>query len=177
MTYTRMGPSSDVYLLQQGEARLFEEDASGPVFSPDGRWIAYSQPASGNSSVFVRPVSGEGKWQVSPGVGGYPRWRGDGRELYYIALQTPGRPVMAVDVEPGEAFRAGPPRQLFGDLPIFRFLTSTAPMVNWDVSPSGDAFVFVELDRDEAETTRIEVALGWARHVTPTEGPLPNPGE
>ena len=178
LAYTRMGPSSDIHLVDPGgEARLFEQDASGPVFSPDGRWIAYAQPASGNSSVFVRPVRGEGKWQVSPGVGGYPRWRGDGRELYYIALQDTGRPVMAVAVQSGEAFHAGPPRRLFGDLPIFRYLTSTAPMVNWDAAPSGDAFVFVELDRDETETIRIEVVVGWAQHTTRTEDALPNPGE
>ena len=84
---------------------------------------------------------------------------------------------MAVDVESGEAFRAGPPRQLFGDLPIFRFLTSTAPMVNWDASPSGEAFVFVELDRDEAEITRIEVALGWAQQMAAAGDALPNPVE
>jgi serine/threonine-protein kinase len=166
LAYTRVGPSNDIYLVEPGgEARLFEKDASGPVFSPDGRWIAYAQPGSGTSSVFVRPVSGEGKWQVSPDRGSYPRWRGDGRELYYLAIREPDRPLMAVKVEPGDSFRAGPPRQLFGDLPTFRFLTSTAPLVNWDVSPAGDAFVFVELDRDEVEVSRIEVALGWAQHI------------
>ena len=81
---------------------------------------------------------------------------------------------MAVEVQPGDSFRAGPPRQLFGGLPTFRFLTSTAPLVNWDVSPAGDAFVFVELDRDEAEVSRIEVALGWAQHIG---GAFPGPGE
>jgi hypothetical protein len=147
------------------------------VFSPDGRWIAYAQPASGNSNVFVRPVGGEGKWQVSTEVGGYPRWRGDGRELYYIALRDVGRPVMAVEVRPGETFQPAPPRQLFGDMPIFRYLTSTAPFVNWDVSPAGDAFVFVELEHDETETARIEVALGWAQQLETTGSALPNPGD
>jgi serine/threonine-protein kinase len=178
LAYTRVGPSNDVYLVEpggvRGEARLFEKDASGPVFSPDGRWIAYSQPGSGSAHVFVRPVSGEGKWQVSPDQGAYPRWRGDGRELYYLAIREPDRPLMAVEVQPGDSFRAGPPRQLFGGLPTFRFLTSTAPLVNWDVSPAGDAFVFVELDRDEAEVSRIEVALGWAQHIG---GAFPGPGE
>jgi serine/threonine-protein kinase len=178
LAYTRLGPSNDVYLVETdeggGEARLFETDAGGPVFSPDGRWIAYSQPGSGNASVFVRPVRGEGKWQVSPGVGSYPRWRADGREMYYMAIREPGRPVMAIEVQPGEGFRAGPARRLFGDLPTYRFLTSTAPFVNWDVSPSGDAFVFVELERDEADAARIEVAIGWAQH---TGDGLPHVGE
>jgi hypothetical protein len=75
---------------------------------------------------------------------------------------------MVVDIDSGPTFQSGPPRTLFGDLPVYRFLTSTAPMVNWDVAPSGDAFVFVELDRDEAETSRIEVALGWAQHLGTT---------
>ena len=166
LAYTRLGPTSDVYLISPGEeARLFEKDASGPVFSPDGRWIAYAQPGSGKPNLFVRPVSGEGKWQLSPGFAGYPRWSGDGRELYYVAVQEPGRPVMVVEVDESEAFHAGPPRQLLGDMPIFRYVTSTAPVVNWDAAPSGDAFVFVELERDEAEAARIEVALGWAQHI------------
>jgi hypothetical protein len=83
---------------------------------------------------------------------------------------------MAVDVPPGETFQAGPPRMLFGDLPIFRFLTSTAPMVNWDAAPSGDAFVFVELDRDEAEASRVELVLGWAQHVTSRRTEASAPG-
>jgi len=178
LAYTRLGPSNDVYLLEPGaEPRLFETDASGPVFSPDGRWIAYAQPGSGSSSVFVRPVRGEGKWQVSPDAGSYPRWRGDGRELYYMAIREPGRPVMAVEVQQGDSFRAGPPQQLFGGLPNFRFLTSTAPLVNWDAAPSGDAFVFVELERDEAEAARIEVALGWAQHTAGRGVGDPDPGE
>jgi Tol biopolymer transport system component len=36
-------------------------------------------PASGNANVFVRSLGGQGKWQVSPELGGYPRWSGDGR--------------------------------------------------------------------------------------------------
>jgi hypothetical protein len=178
LAYTRMGPSNDVYLIEPGgEPRLFERDASGAVISPDGRWIAYAQPASGRSNVFVRPIRGEGKWQVSPDVGSYPRWRGDGRELYYMATATPGRPVMAVEVEAGKAFRPGPPRELFGELPVFRYLTSTAPMVNWDAAPSGERFVLVELDRDEAEASRIEMVLGWAQHLSSTKTGISNRGE
>ena len=38
----------------------------------EGRWIAYQSPGSGAASVYVRPVEGEGKWQVSPTGGSYP---------------------------------------------------------------------------------------------------------
>ena len=78
---------------------------------------------------------------------------------------------MAVDVPPGETFQAGPPRELSATCPISRYLTSTAPLVNWDAAPSGDAFVFVEVDRDEAALARIEVVLGWARHLEGAESP------
>ena len=50
------------------------------------------------SSVYVRPLEGDGKWQVSSGLGGYPRWSGDGRRLFYIDIGRPSRPLMAVDV-------------------------------------------------------------------------------
>jgi hypothetical protein len=73
----------------------------------------------------------------------------------------------------------GPPTRssVASDLPIFRYLTSTAPFVNWDASPAGDGFVFVELEHDESETARIEVALGWVQHTVSTDRSLPNPGE
>ena len=172
LAYTSMGQSNDVYLIEPGgQARVFEENASGAVFSPDGRWIAYSSPASGTSSIFVRPVDGEGKWQVSPGQGGYARWSGDGRQLYYIAIREPGRPLMKVDVRPGETFEASAPKTVLEALPIARFVTSTAPLVNWDLSRTGDTFVFIELDRDWAEGNKIQVALGWARHVAEAGGP------
>ncbi len=87
LAYTRIGATADIFLVTQGEeARLFEEKASCPAISPDGRWIAYSSPGSGTSSIFVRPLEGDGKWQVSPNLGGYPRWSGDGRQLFYIDI-------------------------------------------------------------------------------------------
>ena len=62
LAYARVGRSTDVFLATRGEEpRLFEENASGSVFSPDGRWIAYASPSSGSQNVFVRPVSGNGK--------------------------------------------------------------------------------------------------------------------
>ena len=66
------------------------------AWSPDGRWIAYMSDESGAEEVYVRafPPS-EGRWQISTGGGTRPRWRGDGRELYFLA--TDGQ-IMAVDV-------------------------------------------------------------------------------
>ena len=55
-------------------------------FSPDGRWIAYTSNASGRVEVYVQPFPGPGgKWQISTAGGTEPRWRRDGRELFYLA--------------------------------------------------------------------------------------------
>jgi serine/threonine-protein kinase len=161
LAYTRNGATTDIYLTARtGEPRLFAEDASAPTFSPDGRWIAYSSPGVGNTSVFVRPVEGEGLWQVSPELGGYPRWSADGRELLYIDIGAPERPLMAVQIETGESFRAGKPRILV-DGAGRRFTTTTAPAVNWDAARDGSRFAFVELQREEGARSRVEVRLDW----------------
>jgi serine/threonine-protein kinase len=165
IAYTRIGQSSDIYLVTKGEEpRLFEAQASCPAISPDGRWIAYSSPGAGTASVYVRPVEGEGKWQVSPNLGGYPRWSGDGRSLFYIDIGLPKRPLMVVDVATGDSFQAGPPQVVLENVGG-AFVTSTAPAMNWDVSPSGDRFVFVEFERRAEAAAQIEIALNWAQHL------------
>jgi serine/threonine protein kinase len=169
LALTRLGSVNEILLVEPGgKPRLFETDASAPAFSPDGRWIAYNSPAVGATYVFVRAVSGEGKWQVSSELGAYPRWSRDGRELFYIGISDPRvsrqlRPLMAVPVEKGESFRAGPPRVVVEDLS--RYLTVTAPQVDWDVAPDGRRFVFLMPERAGDEGTRIDVALHWARHL------------
>jgi hypothetical protein len=164
LAVTSLGPKNEVLLIAPGEEpTVFETDASAPAFSPDGRWIAYASPPTGSTHVFVRPVSGPGKWQVSPEIASYPRWSGDGRQLFYIGTGVTQRPLMVVEVASGDSFRTGPPRMLIPDLT--RYVTATAPVVGWDAAPSGDRFAFVELERAAGEGTRIDVALNWARHL------------
>ena len=112
----------------------------------------------------MRQVAGDGKWQVSPGMGAYPKWSGDGTRLFYVEIGSPERPLMVVDVERGNTFRTGSPRVLIKDLG-HRFLTATAPAVNWDVSPADGRFVFVEYERDERASARVEFALNWAQNL------------
>ena len=80
-----------------------------PVFSPDGRWLAYMSNEAGPPEIFVRPFPGPGgKWQVSNGGGIYPAWSRTRSELIF---STPGRQLMSVaySVE-GDSFRAEKPR-------------------------------------------------------------------
>jgi Tol biopolymer transport system component len=86
-----------------------ERDAA---FSPDGRWLAYCSNESGENRVYVEPFPGPGgKWQVSPGGGTSPRWRRDGREIFYFSSDSH---LMAAEVRPGPAIvEVGAVRSLF----------------------------------------------------------------
>jgi Tol biopolymer transport system component/predicted Ser/Thr protein kinase len=126
-----------------GKPYLFLTGGIAGKFSPDMRWIAYSSNESGKFEVYVRPFdpnsangspSGGGKWQVSTGGGGAPRW--NGKELFYLAAD--GVTVMVVDVTPGPAFQPGTPRALFKANGLAR----TAAGAPWDVSPDGKKFLF-----------------------------------
>ena len=81
-------------------------------FSPDGRWVAYETNESGRFEIVVQQFpSASGKWQVSTGGGIQPRWRADGKELYFFA---PDENLMAVSVTTTDgALVAGKPAALF----------------------------------------------------------------
>ena len=81
---------SDLMLLDLGSKTLtpylatpfMEREAQ---FSPDGRFMAYSSSESRQREVYVEPIPRDGRrWQVSNDYGREPRWRGDGRELFYL---------------------------------------------------------------------------------------------
>jgi Tol biopolymer transport system component len=148
---------SDIWVLSlpEGKARPFLATAfheGSPQFSPDGRWIAYASTESGAVEVFVQAFSSSGKWQISSAGGSYPRWRGDGREIYYIA---PDNAVMAVEVGTGPAFTVGPPR------PLFRTQIKALDIgFQYDVSPDGSRFLINTLDQGE-QLNSITVVQNW----------------
>jgi Tol biopolymer transport system component len=107
-------------------------------FSPDGRWIVYSSNESGTNEVAVRPFDATtgavGKpVTVTSGGGRTPVWRGDGKELFYVA---PDGTMMALEVKTGAAFQAGTAKALF---------KTPAAVLFWDVAPntSGDGTRFL----------------------------------
>ena len=88
-------------------------DETAAVLSPDGRWVAYATDEPGSYQIVVQPFpdpSSGGKWQVSMSGGAFPRWRRDGKELYYIA---PSGDLMAATVNAGPAFAIGATTKLF----------------------------------------------------------------
>ena len=105
------------------------------MFSPDGRWLAYTSNESGRSEVFVRSFPGPGaQWQVSTSGGSVPTWSRRRNELFYL---SPDSHLMGVSYTiEGDTFRAGPPRT-WSAQPINGRPTTRS----FDLHPDGDRFV------------------------------------
>jgi serine/threonine protein kinase/Tol biopolymer transport system component len=125
-------------------------------FSSDGRWIAYVSNETGANEIYVQPFPPTGgKWQASTGGGLSPRWRADGRELFYV---TPQGDMKVVSVSEGPAFAAGPPRTLFHLDGIRPGLPGTT---SYEVSRDGRRFL-VNLTKSDPPAPTISVILNWA---------------
>ncbi len=129
-------------------------------FSPDGRWVAYSSNESGKREVVVTPFPGPGgKWQVSTAGGSEPRWRRDGRELFYLA---PDGKLMAVEVQQGPTFEAGVAKPLFQTRA--REHVSSNDTFSYDVSADGQRFL-VNTDVGEAISSPLTVVFNWVAEL------------
>jgi Tol biopolymer transport system component len=128
-----------------------------PQISPDGRWIAYTSNESGRTEVYVQSFPAlEGKWQISTAGGGDPRWRPDGRELFYIG--DDGR-LMAVPIRGSQTFEPEPAEALFE--------TGLAPHYgdarnHYDVSRDGRRFLLMAPVND-ARSGPFTVVVNWRR--------------
>jgi Tol biopolymer transport system component len=123
-------------------------------FSPDGRWLAYISPdlETGQAEVFVVPVPPTGeRWQVSARGGAQPRWRHDGRELFYLSLDGT---LMGAMVPSGSRFEAAAPRALFQT-----GLVVIPDYDPFDVAPDG-RFLITKPVESSAGTV-IDVVLNW----------------
>ncbi len=135
---------------------------SGPRFSPDGRWIAYTSNETGRPEIFVASFPpGGGKWQVSSGGGTQALWSGDGRELFFRTDTG----IMSVRISTeGASFRANRPDVVFeaGFLGGLRgILLPGFNFPDYDVSPGGDRFVMFQGTTEGAQATEAKVVLGW----------------
>ena len=130
-------------------------------FSPDGRWMVYASNETGNMEIYVSTFpGGDGKWQVSS-TGGYePRWRQDGKELFYLSAE--GK-MMAVAVTPGAAFKAGSPVALF-QTTHRRQPISAQDRFSYDVSGDGQRFL-INTKIEEANVAPLSIHLNWASEI------------
>jgi eukaryotic-like serine/threonine-protein kinase len=122
-------------------------------FSPDGNYIAFDSYRSDRFEVYVQPIPpGSGETRVSINGGRLPRWRGDGKEIFFV---TPDGDLMAVDIKPGDALSAGTPHKLF------RFDSrdgSRVTLTGYDVARDGKRFLVVS---DEEVNAPITVVWNW----------------
>jgi eukaryotic-like serine/threonine-protein kinase len=125
--------------------------------SPDSRWIAYDSNESGRTEVYVRPFppgDGRGAKSLVSSNGGYqPRWRADGKELFYLSAD---RRMMAVDVKTAPGFQAGTPRALFATSPV----STSGQMFSYDVTRDGKRFFIVGLS-SSAASIPATIVLNW----------------
>ena len=155
-------PDSDIWALPMEHERKpfpvaqsrFNEDEG--QFSPDGKWIAYRSDESGRAEIYVRPFPGSGApLQVSTNGGAQVRWRHDGRELFYIALDDR---LMAVPL------RSSGPDKIDAGAPVPIFLTHVGGalsifMSQYMVSDDGQRFLMNTVAEEVASP--ITVVLNW----------------
>jgi Tol biopolymer transport system component len=137
-------------------------DETAGQFSPDGRWVAFQSNKSGTVQIYVEPFRGPGAgWQVTTAGGSQPRWRPDGKELFYLAADTR---LMAVPT------LVGPDRQTpepGATVPLFRTRLASGPGINsagdgaraqYAVASDGRRFL---MNMAVEESLPITVVLNW----------------
>lgn len=177
LVYTDNDPKtgSDIWLLAKPSTpgagqtplawlRTPAMESQGQV-SPDGRWLAYWSDESGRFQIYVRPFTGtapapDTKWAVSGVSGREPRWRGDGKELYWmeaIAGTTRMRLMAAAIGRPPQP--AGTPQMLFEYQTML-----TLPNINlFSYAPSADGQRFVVNALSAPARPTLDLILNWGQ--------------
>jgi serine/threonine-protein kinase len=156
-------PSKPISFLNGPAAEL------EPVFSPDGRWLAYASNESGQFEVYVRPFPGPGgKWQISTGGGSFPTWSHAKQELFYATLDQ--RIMVAPYTVEGGSFRSDRPR-LWAD----RRHSLRGPIANrsFDLHPDGKRFALAAVpESDTAQADKVVLIFNFfeeLRRAVPTK--------
>jgi Tol biopolymer transport system component len=164
LAHSASGRVTGLFLVPAGGGQLkpFIEtrgsDRTGQI-SPDGKWVAYASTESGDWEIYATTFpGGVGKWQVSRGGGTEPRWRGDGKELYYIGQSGM---LMAASVSTDGGFSSGTPLPLF---PLRgRPHVSSTDQYTYDVTKDGQRFLvnrFVKADHPTPLTIVLNATAG-----------------
>ena len=129
-------------------------------FSPDGKWVAYASNETGTSEVYVsafaNPLS---KRQISRGGGQEPRWRRDGKELFYLSADAK---LMAVPVRIGGTIEAGPAEVLFQT--HARQHIGVMDAFSYDVTRDGQKFL-INVKVEEPSPAPLSIVLNWTSEI------------
>jgi Tol biopolymer transport system component len=128
--------------------------------SPDERWMVYVSDEAGRSAIYVRPFpdANGGKWRVSGAAAGFaPRWRADGKEIFYV---DEGGRIMAVPVTlGGQSLDVGVPQVLFR--------TPSLTRASYAVSRDGSRFLLSVPSEVSRTDVPLTVVLNWPTLVLP----------
>ncbi|MCA1589450.1 MAG: hypothetical protein LC734_03475, partial [Acidobacteria bacterium] len=159
--YSENAPTTqrDIWVLPLfGDQRPFpflqtQFDERGARFSPDGRWVAFISNESGRDEIYVTNFEKPGeRWRISASGGRSPRWRRDGKELFYLA---PDKKLMSVPVKSDLAtIQAGDPVALF----------KADSIVEGDYDVTGDGQRFL-INYSEAQARPFTVVLNWTKDL------------
>lgn len=130
-------------------------------FSPDGRWVAFESNESGRFEISIQRFPEPGpKWQVSSGGGATPRWRDDGRELFYIAANGA---LMSADIaisKDGQSLDVSDVKQLFRAPIVFGGSPRDNNKEQFAVTPDGQRFL-LNVTSDDASPPPVIIVLNW----------------
>jgi len=131
-----------------------------PRLSPDQRWLAFTSDETGRHELYVqRFPRATTKWQVSTTGGGFPAWRADGRELFFVSAD---QRLMAVSFDADRPnVRRGTPHPLF-TLPL-RIATPNSP---YTATPDGQRFIVNAQARNPRHSAQFLV-LNWPALLRP----------
>jgi serine/threonine-protein kinase len=140
---------------------------TSPMFSPDGRWIAYGSNDAAQGDIYVRPFPGPGgKWRVSTGGGSFPHWSAAAPELLFVA-QAQSKVMVAPYAVAGDSFRA--------DTPQIWSPTSYVSLLNnypYDLHPDGKRLaVLAAQDQSSAGQDKVVFVFNffdYLRRLTAT---------
>ena len=127
-------------------------------FSPDVRWVAFSSNESGRSEIYVQPFPGPGgKVQISTNGGAQPRWRHDGKEIFYIAADNTLISVPIKLSTAGGSVEPSAPVSLFRT----RVFSNVVLGGKQQYAVSHDGQRFLMLSAEDAAVAPITVLLNW----------------
>jgi Tol biopolymer transport system component len=126
------------------------------VFSPDGRWIAYQSNESGRDEIYIRPFPGPGgKWQISIAGGTRPRWRADGKELFFVGTDFR---IMSAKVNTGVSTVEVDSLEPLFDI---GYVATGSPIRDlYDVSLDGQRFLMESLGSNEMSMP-MTLVINW----------------
>ncbi len=162
----------DLRVLQLGDRKEIpiletEFNEAQGQFSPDGRWLAYVSDATGTFEVYVQPFLPVGqmsgaKWQISTGGGIQPKWRRDGKELFYLTLD---RKLMAVEMKMNpSSVEAGAAKFLFNAEVPHADYGPTQQRNHYVVTADGKRFL-IKTPVGDATSAAITVVVNWTAEL------------